>query len=314
MLPTHKIGMCIENANKTENFGKVTNANRHSPFNTHHRNHHRHPNPNAPCPLTLPLPLPLPHPLHACPLSMGRIANANAMVIKSLKFSSEIMALIKHLLVACLLREYQCEEQQEGKAEEPKLAKNVAAFGESASKRCGTETKAILKATTEIGAANAAAVADAAAAWQVKEEEDEKQEQVKEPEPGIVECVKAVAGQPQRRSTSAAAVEKATQRYTKRCRMAAAATTTEAVAAETTTTAVAGQTTIAPTSVSTNVAMATAATTPTETETLATSSSSPSQAELSKAEIFHLPKNCVLQKILHLQLLVKVSDSKKKGA
>lgn len=304
MLPTHKIGMCIENANKTENFGKVTNANRHSPFNTHHRNRHRHRNPNAPCPLTLPLPLPLPHPLHACPLSMGRIANANAMVIKSLKFSSEIMALIKHLLVACLLREYQCEEQQEGKAEEPKLAKNVAAFGESASKRCGSETKAILKATTEIGAANAAAaVADAAAAWQVEEEKDEKLEQVKEPEPGIVECVKAVAGQPQRRSTSAAAVEKATQRYTKRCRMAAAATTTEA-----------GQTTIAPTSVSTNVAMATAATTPTETETLATSSSSPSQAELSKAEIFHLPKNCVLQKILHLQLLVKVSDSKKKGA
>lgn len=302
MLPTHKIGMCIENANKTENFGKVTNANRHSPFNTHHRNRHRHRNPNAPCPLTLPLPLPLPHPLHACPLSMGRIANANAMVIKSLKFSSEIMALIKHLLVACLLREYQCEEQQEGKAEEPKLAKNVAAFGESASKRCGSETKAILKATTEIGAANAAA-------WQVKEEEDEELEQVKEPEPGIVECVKAVAGQPQRRSTSAAAVEKATQRYTKRCRMAAATET------GTTTTAVAGQTTIAPTSVSTNVAMATEATTPTETETLATSSSSsPSQAELSKAEIFHLPKNCVLQKILHLQLLVKVSDSKKKGA
>lgn len=308
MLPTHKIGMCIENANKTENFGKVTNANRHSPFNTHHRNRHRHRNPNAPCPLTLPLPLPLPHPLHACPLSMGRIANANAMVIKSLKFSSEIMALIKHLLVACLLREYQCEEQQVERAEEPKLAKNVAAFGESASKRCGSETKAILKATTEIGAANAAAaVADAAAAWQV---EEEKLEQVKEPEPGIVECVKAVAGQPQRRSTSAAAVEKATQRYTKRCRMAAATTETG-----TTTTASAGQTTIAPTSVSTNVAMATAASTPTETETLATSSSSPSQAELSKAEIFHLPKNCVLQKILHLQLLVKVSDSnKKKGA
>lgn len=237
---------------------------------------------------------------------MGRIANANAMVIKSLKFSSEIMALIKHLLVACLLREYQCEEQQEGRAEEPKLAKNVAAFGESASKRCGTETKAILKATTEIGAANA----DAAAAWQVEKEKDKELGQVKEPEPGIVECVKAVAGQPQRRSTSAAAVEKATQRYTKRCRMAAAATTETG----TTTTAAAGQTTIAPTSVSTNVAMATAATTPTETETLATSSSSPSQAELSKAEIFHLPKNCVLQKILHLQLLVKVSDSKKKGA
>lgn len=234
---------------------------------------------------------------------MGRIANANAMVIKSLKFSSEIMALIKHLLVACLLREYQCEEQQEGRAEEPKLAKNVAAFGESASKRCGSETKAILKATTEIGAANAAA------AWQVKEEEDKELGQVKEPEPGIVECVKAVAGQPQRRSTSAAAVEKATQRYTKRCRMAAATTETG------TTTTAAGQTTIAPTSVSTNVAMATAATTPTETETLATSSSSsPSQAELSKTEIFHLPKNCVLQKILHLQLLVKVSDSNKKGA
>jgi len=28
------------------------------------------------------------------------------MAIKSLKFSSEIMVLIKHLLVACLLREY----------------------------------------------------------------------------------------------------------------------------------------------------------------------------------------------------------------
>lgn len=237
---------------------------------------------------------------------MGRIANANAMVIKSLKFSSEIMALIKHLLVACLLREYQCEEQQEGRAEEPKLAKNVAAFGESASKRCGSETKAILKATTEIGAANAAA-------WQVEEEKDKELGQVKEPEPGIVECVKAVASQPQRRSTSAAAVEKATQRYTKRCRMAAA--TTETGTTTTAVAAAAGQTTIAPTSVSTNVAMATAATTPTETETLATSSpSSSSQAELSKAEIFHLPKNCVLQKILHLQLLVKVSDSKKKGA
>jgi len=34
-------------------------------------------------------------------------AIAIAMAIKSLKFSSEIMVLIKHLLVACLLREYE---------------------------------------------------------------------------------------------------------------------------------------------------------------------------------------------------------------
>ncbi|KAH8410991.1 hypothetical protein KR222_004917 [Zaprionus bogoriensis] len=283
-------------------------------------------------------------------------------------FPGEIMALIKHLLVACLLREYHsagAEGQQLESEPEPEPESNVAAFGESAGKRHGSETKAT--ATTEIGAANAAP-APAAPGREARAS-------------GIVECVKAVAaGQPQRRSTRAAGVEKATQRYTKRSRKA---TTTTAETRPTTTSAPLA-------SVSTHVVTAAgegggveaaaeetgaaaeeaaeaaggeaaagggkptaggavaaaegpglargaaaegvapkkgeaaaegaeertegtaaaaaargtaATTTRTETETLAVSDAS--QAEISRAQIFHLPKNCVLQKILHLQLLVK---------
>ncbi|XP_064547035.1 inositol-pentakisphosphate 2-kinase isoform X2 [Drosophila montana] len=204
-------------------------------------------------------------------------------------FSGEIMALIKHLLVACLLREYNNSSSSSSSSREDghSYVAGAAAFGESTFKRCGTKTKAT--ETTEIGVANVDA-----AAGQVKQQQEGKEEKGDE-------FVKAVAGQPQRRGAraAAAAAEKTSQRYTKRCKMAT--TTTETTSERTT-----ERTTIAPTGLSTNVAR-----TEMETETLATPTPTPAptptptQAQINKAEIFHLPKNCVLQKILHLQLLVK---------
>ncbi|XP_051860146.1 inositol-pentakisphosphate 2-kinase isoform X1 [Drosophila albomicans] len=222
-------------------------------------------------------------------------------------FPGEIMALIKHLLVACLLREYgnntneMDQQQQQQQPEE-----GGAAVG------CGMKTKAT-ETTTESGATNVDAAV--ATAWHEHETETRGQQQLA----GIVEFVKAVAaGQPQqeqqqqqqqRRCSTRAAAEKATQRYTKRSRTATSTATTTSTAAtccESTT------------RLSTNVAMAA---TRTETETLPTATSPPTtttmmmatptpnpnktRAQINKAEIFHLPKNCVLQKILHLQLLVK---------
>ncbi|XP_064547036.1 inositol-pentakisphosphate 2-kinase isoform X3 [Drosophila montana] len=239
--------------------------------------------------------------LFACPQNNLRVFqsgnliygdHANSISCEELHtrvFPGEIMALIKHLLVACLLREYNNSSSSSSSSREDghSYVAGAAAFGESTFKRCGTKTKAT--ETTEIGVANVDA-----AAGQVKQQQEGKEEKGDE-------FVKAVAGQPQRRGAraAAAAAEKTSQRYTKRCKMAT--TTTETTSERTT-----ERTTIAPTGLSTNVAR-----TEMETETLATPTPTPAptptptQAQINKAEIFHLPKNCVLQKILHLQLLVK---------
>lgn len=143
------------------------------------------------------------------------------------------------------------------------------------------------------------------------------------------------AGQSSTRTRAAAATTTTeTQRYTKLARIdttTAAAATEAAAAAATRTTKLSGNV----------LAMATRTETKTETEeTLPTPGPSTSwnlnqnrnqnenevqsrnrneneneaeapnqtQAQINKAEIFRLPKNCVLQKILNLQLLVKVSQ------
>ncbi|EDW02458.1 GH22003 [Drosophila grimshawi] len=294
--------------------------------------------------------------LFACPQNNLRVFQSGNLIygdhansisceeLHSRVFPSEIMALIKHLLVACLLREYnnelakeletrsqiQSPSQSQSQSQSVNSSLNLshvagAAFWESPSVPFGgMETKA----ATEIYAANVDVAAAAAAVVtvsshvkelkQVKKQQDtrERKEQ-KEADDGIVEFVEAVVGQPQRRFTRAAA-EKAIPRYTKRGKIA---TTTR------TTTCQRESTTTAPTNLSTNVAIGatrTEAKTETETETLATVTSTTTmtttttttttpnpkatQVEINKAEIFHLPKNCVLQKILHLQLLVKVSE------
>ncbi|XP_032291825.1 inositol-pentakisphosphate 2-kinase isoform X2 [Drosophila virilis] len=220
-------------------------------------------------------------------------------------FSGEIMALIKHLLVACLLREYNNSEDAQSPCGSHSHVAGAAAFGESTFKRCGTKTKAT--ETTEIGVANVDAAGQVKQKYQQKEvvEQQEEEESQKKAQLGD-EFVKAVAGQPQRHGGArAAAAENTSQRYTKRCKIA---TTTSETTTE--------RTTIAPTWLSTNVAMA-AARTEMETEILATATATATpastphshpnetQAQINKAEVFHLPKNCVLQKILHLQLLVK---------
>lgn len=273
----NKIGMCIENANKRN----LENS-----------------------------PMPTPTPIHTqtqseSPTNPIALPNANAMVIKSVKFSSEIMALIKHLLVACLLREYNNSADGQSPCGSHSHVAGAAAFGESTFKRCGTKTKAT--ETTEIGVANV----DAAGQLKQKHQQEqvvEQQEEEGEAQLGD-EFVKAVAGQPQRRGGArAAAAEYTSQRYTKRGKMAT--TTSET-------------TTIAPTWLPTNVAMAAARTemeaeilaTPTATATPASTPHShpnETQAQINKSEIFHLPKNCVLQKILHLQLLVKVGCNQTK--
>lgn len=210
------------------------------------------------------------------------------------------MALIKHLLVACLLREYSKEETKEEQQQEQAAneshshvaaAAGAAAFGKSTFKRCGMKTKPT--ETIEIGRAE-----------HVENQQELEQEQPKE-ETSIVDFVKAVGGQPQRRT---AAAETASPRYTKRTKMTTTAMATQTATATTAT---------MPANVATRIAMESETEAETASTALATlnpapqlvaSPSAPSetQAGISQAEIFHLPKNCVLQKILHLQLLVKV--------
>ncbi|XP_030370380.1 inositol-pentakisphosphate 2-kinase isoform X2 [Scaptodrosophila lebanonensis] len=237
-------------------------------------------------------------------------------------FQGEIMVLIKHLLVACLLREY----SQDGHVAaelyvDPKAAQSTEVEAESAADEktkaeaeAETETEAEAQAV-EIGAPNVKATVDASAG-------------------AVDDIVKAAAGQPQRLNAAVvaavaaattttatrAAAAKETQRYTKRGKVTktttatrtARQTTTESVEATmATATSTWESTTIEPstcakstrttTTTTANVAMATEtkAETKTETEPLAT------QAQINTTEISCLPKNCVLQKILHLQFLVK---------
>ncbi|XP_030079709.1 inositol-pentakisphosphate 2-kinase isoform X2 [Drosophila hydei] len=249
--------------------------------------------------------------LFACPQNNLRVFqsgnliygdHANSISCEQLQtqlFPGEIMALIKHLLVACLLREYSKEEeeqqQQQKTANESRshVAAAGAAFGKSTFKRCGMKTKPT--ETIEIGRAK-----------HVEKQLDQQQDAPKEP--CIVDFVKAVAGQPQRRT----AAETASPRYTKRTKMATA-TQTQTTTTTTTTTTMSAN-------VATRIEMETESETETTSTALAALNPRPqlvsaplapspmpceTEARISKAEIFHLPKNCVLQKILHLQLLVK---------
>lgn len=225
------------------------------------------------------------------------IAIANAVAIKSLKFSSEMMVLIKHLLVACLLREYEHGQRlQQSSSQEIQPTPSRDTIGQM---------------ETIAGAVNV----------------DRKAE---EWEAGCF----VDAGQSSTRTRAAAATTTTeTQRYTKLARIdttTAAAATEAAAGAATRTSQLSGNV----------LAIATRTETKAETETLPTPGPSTSwnlnsnrnqnenevqsrnrnenepeseatnqtQAQINKAEIFRLPKNCVLQKILNLQLLVKVSQ------
>ncbi|XP_020806845.1 inositol-pentakisphosphate 2-kinase isoform X1 [Drosophila serrata] len=213
--------------------------------------------------------------------------------LNSLVFPGEIMVLIKHLLVACLLREYKQEESKATESpnqiqshEQEHLQLNQIRVSIAA-----TETKA---GAAEIGGANVVM-------------------------PSGARTVVTAAGQYSTRTRPAAARAAAaatTQRYTKLARMEA--TTPATVVGVTSRSQLAGNV----------LAVATRTETKTETETQPTPSTSrhgklhqnetekvrnrneneaanQTQAQINKAEIFSLPKNCVLQKILNLQLLVK---------
>ncbi|KAH8279424.1 hypothetical protein KR026_009536 [Drosophila bipectinata] len=201
-------------------------------------------------------------------------------------FPGEMMVLIKHLLVACLLREYDSGQELQPTPSSP----IHVSIGQM-------ETMA-----------RAANVDRKAEKWEAG-------------------CF-VDAGQSSSRTRAAAATTTTeTQRYTKLARID---TTTDAAAE-----AAAGAATRTSKLSGNVLAMATRTETKTETETLPTPGPSTSwnlnpnrnqqqnenevqtrnrneneatnqlQAQINKAEIFRLPKNCVLQKILNLQLLVK---------
>ncbi|KAH8254137.1 hypothetical protein KR032_008648 [Drosophila birchii] len=243
--------------------------------------------------------------LFACPQNNLRVFqngnliygdHANSISFDELNsrvFPGEIMVLIKHLLVACLLREYkesyptqsrnQIQNQNQSHDQE-QLQLNQIRVSIAA-----TETKA---EAAEIGVANVVM-------------------------PSGARTVVTAAGQSSTRTRPAAARAAATttQRYTKLARMEA--TTAATVVGVTLRSQLAGNV----------LAVATRTETKTETETQPTPSTSRQgklhqneteirnrneneaanqiQAQINKAEIFSLPKNCVLQKILNLQLLVK---------
>ncbi|XP_023036827.1 inositol-pentakisphosphate 2-kinase isoform X1 [Drosophila willistoni] len=182
-------------------------------------------------------------------------------------FPGEIMVLIKHLLVACLLREYSVEQRE--KEQEKKEYANQCQR-ESQTQTQSQSHVAIGQVKTkglagEIGAANVAMTE--LAKRQVEGDDGE-----------TVEVDSVNSGQSSRRTREAAGETATTQRYTKRCRLETATKTTE-----------------------------------TKTETRPTRSpklkenqnQNQTQAQVNRAERLGLQKNCVLQKILHLQLLVK---------
>ncbi|XP_017025128.1 inositol-pentakisphosphate 2-kinase isoform X1 [Drosophila kikkawai] len=230
--------------------------------------------------------------LFACPQNNLRVFqngnliygdHANSISFDELNsrvFPGEIMVLIKHLLVACLLREYKQEESNHTESpnqiqshDQEQLQLNQIRVSIAA-----TETKV---GAAEIGVANVVL-------------------------PSEARTVVTAAGQSTTRTRPAAARAAAatTQRYTKLARMEAT-TTTATVAGVTSRSQLAGNV----------LAVATRTETKTETETQPTPSTSryeneneaanQTRAQINKAEIFSLPKNCVLQKILNLQLLVK---------
>ncbi|XP_017149122.1 inositol-pentakisphosphate 2-kinase isoform X1 [Drosophila miranda] len=230
------------------------------------------------------------HALLACPQNNLRVFqdgnliygdHANSISFDELHsrvFPGEIMVLIKHLLVACLLREYSggvsaahsCDRDRSGSQSQ---SHSRVSIGEM-------ETRAGAGVAAGIGAANVARAEDAdAEKWHADS---------------------VNAGQSSRR-TRAAAEKPTTQRYTQPTR----------IEVETTAGAVSQQ------QCGNVFAVATQTETKTETETQPTPSTcrnenqnqneneNQREEQINKAEIFRLPKNCVLQKILNLQLLVK---------
>ncbi|XP_037805375.1 inositol-pentakisphosphate 2-kinase [Lucilia sericata] len=170
-------------------------------------------------------------------------------------FSSDKLQLIKHLLVTCLLREY------EGKVE--------AKFGEK--KQTNKETK-----QEQIHASTASVAA-------VKEGEAEGDEY------GAAICAGVVDGQPQSSVTS--------------CKKQKLNTMPK-------TTVAASTTTLTETEVTKVKSTLTSAKPIFTMDTTSTSSSDYSTRcleQINKAEVTCLPKNCVLQKILHLQSLAKIN-------
>ncbi|XP_039481446.1 inositol-pentakisphosphate 2-kinase isoform X3 [Drosophila santomea] len=235
---------------------------------------------------------------HYCPLEL---------------FSGEIMVLIKHLLVACLLREYEDPEsnraessnqsqKQQQQQQQPEL--ELEQLNQSRVSIAATETK---EGAAGIGAANVVLPLGGRAAAPV-----------------------VTAGQFSTR-TRAAAATATTQRYTKVARMETTITKPAAtsVAGAATSSQLSGNVLAMATAVAVAVASAAGTETKTEPETRAEAEAeaasttsrnvnqnesqklnrnepaNQTQAQDSKAEIFRLPKNCVLQKILNLQLLVK---------
>ncbi|KAH8290732.1 hypothetical protein KR054_005503 [Drosophila jambulina] len=245
--------------------------------------------------------------LFACPQNNLRVFqngnliygdHANSISFDELNsrvFPGEIMVLIKHLLVACLLREYKedsnaTESPNQTQSQSQSHDQKQLQLNQIRVSIAATETKA---GAAEIGGANVVM-------------------------PSGARTVVTAAGQSSTRTRPAAtraAAEATTQRYTKLAKMEATTATT--VAGVTSRSQLAGNV----------LAVATRTETKTEAETQPTPSTSrhgklhqnvteirnrneneaanQTQAQISKAEIFSLPKNCVLQKILNLQLLVK---------
>ncbi|XP_039481447.1 inositol-pentakisphosphate 2-kinase isoform X4 [Drosophila santomea] len=233
--------------------------------------------------------------------------------LSSRVFPGEIMVLIKHLLVACLLREYEDPEsnraessnqsqKQQQQQQQPEL--ELEQLNQSRVSIAATETK---EGAAGIGAANVVLPLGGRAAAPV-----------------------VTAGQFSTR-TRAAAATATTQRYTKVARMETTITKPAAtsVAGAATSSQLSGNVLAMATAVAVAVASAAGTETKTEPETRAEAEAeaasttsrnvnqnesqklnrnepaNQTQAQDSKAEIFRLPKNCVLQKILNLQLLVK---------
>ncbi|KAH8358154.1 hypothetical protein KR084_005797 [Drosophila pseudotakahashii] len=214
-------------------------------------------------------------------------------------FPGEIMVLIKHLLVACLLREY--KQPESDRPGSPNQRQNQMPDQEQLNQSrvsiAATETKA---GAAGIGAANVVLPFGGVAAASSS---------------SFASVV--TAGQSSTR-TRAAAATATTQRYTKVARMEAAAATTTSRSQLTGNVLATVKATAAETATRTE--------TKTEPETQSrnenqdesrsrnqnepanqtqTTTQTQTQAQINKAEIFRLPKNCVLQKILNLQLLVK---------
>ncbi|XP_044249217.1 inositol-pentakisphosphate 2-kinase isoform X1 [Drosophila takahashii] len=212
-------------------------------------------------------------------------------------FPGEIMVLIKHLLVACLLREYKQPESNRPESPNQKQNQNQTLDQEQLNQSrvsiAATETKA---GAAGIGAANVVLPFGGVAAASSS---------------SVV-----TAGQSSTR-TRAAAATATTQRYTKVDRMETATTSGSQLTGNVLATA-----TVKATATET----ATRTETKTEPETQsrnenqdesrnrnrnqnqnepANQTQTQTQAQINKAEIFRLPRNCVLQKILNLQLLVK---------